>query len=85
MMVSFFLPSISQVKGLEDFLANQGQPAHVIWTSSATALKQPFDIDDIQHVEGYSIGRAAVRKLRVPSLFWFHFQKRSVRIIQVCN
>ncbi|XP_065828809.1 3-keto-steroid reductase/17-beta-hydroxysteroid dehydrogenase 7-like isoform X2 [Oscarella lobularis] len=40
------------VKGLEDFLANQGQPAHVIWTSSATALKQPFDIDDIQHVEG---------------------------------
>jgi 17beta-estradiol 17-dehydrogenase/3beta-hydroxysteroid 3-dehydrogenase len=40
------------VRWLEDFLCSQDHTAHIIWTSSSTAMKDHFDIEDIQHKIG---------------------------------
>ncbi|XP_062515633.1 3-keto-steroid reductase/17-beta-hydroxysteroid dehydrogenase 7-like [Corticium candelabrum] len=40
------------VRWLEDFLCSQRCPAHIVWTSSSTAMKSHFNIEDVQDQEG---------------------------------
>lgn len=36
------------IQELEDFLASQGRPCHIIWTSSSSASRASFDPSDLQ-------------------------------------
>lgn len=43
---------LHQVRQLEKKLSNQGQPCHIIWSSSQTSMYVNIDLNDIQDTAG---------------------------------
>ena len=44
-----------QVKELETNMGGPEGSTQIIWTSSSNAKKEAFQLDDIQHVNGYGV------------------------------
>lgn len=52
MFIFLIFVTIHQVRQLEKKLSSQGQPCHIIWSSSQTSYYNTIDLNDIQDSAG---------------------------------
>ena len=63
-----------QVRQLEKKLSSQGQPCHIIWSSSQASLGVEIDLNDIQDVAG--LVTLCMRTRACVTLLWLAVARR---------